>query len=267
MSSSQRPPDLEAAIAPSPAGRDRHAAIDTLLQIIEPLGAALPPTCEVLLHDLGKLPNSIVAIHGNVTGRQIGDPATDLLLEHVISGGDDHLVGYETQLRDGRRMRSTTMMIKDAHGLPAAALCINTDVSAWLDIEALAAGMVARAEGSRAPAAVAEPAEGGAPHEEFFNDVDEFAAHLLRQSIEEAAVPVELMKKEHKVAVVDRLQDRGMFLLRGAVETVAAALGVSRFAIYKYLNELDGDEESPSSADGPDASKVTASDQHTPERP
>ena len=217
----------------------REAVIGALEQIVGPLGAALPPTCEVLLHDLSKLPTSIVAISGDVTGRKVGDPATDLLLKHVIAGGTEHLVGYETRLKDGRRMRSTTMMVSDATGTPVAALCVNTDVSAWAEVEQLAARMAGH---SPDDLDTDDVADGIGPQEEFFSDVDELAAHLLRRAIISSGVPVELMKKEHKLAVVSDLQEGGMFLLRGAAETVAAALGVSRFAIYKYLNELNGDE-------------------------
>ena len=51
------------------------------------------------------------------------------------------------------------------------------------------------------------------------------------------------MKKEHKVEVVRHLRARGFFLLRDAAEMAAQALRCSRFSIYNYLNELDGDEE------------------------
>jgi predicted transcriptional regulator YheO len=51
------------------------------------------------------------------------------------------------------------------------------------------------------------------------------------------------MQKKHKVAVVRDLKNRGMFHLRDAVDMVAASLGVTRFTIYNYLNEI-GDGES-----------------------
>jgi hypothetical protein len=44
------------------------------------------------------------------------------------------------------------------------------------------------------------------------------------------------LSRERKQAAVRRLDDRGAFQLRRAVEEVADALGVSRFTVYNYLN-------------------------------
>ena len=44
--------------------------------------------------------------------------------------------------------------------------------------------------------------------------------------------------------VVGQLEERGLFLLKDAVEVIALALGVTRFTIYNYLNELAATEKS-----------------------
>ena len=44
------------------------------------------------------------------------------------------------------------------------------------------------------------------------------------------------LSRERKQAAVRRLDARGAFQLRRAVEEVADALGVSRFTVYNYLN-------------------------------
>ncbi len=169
------------------------------------------------------------------TARRVGDPATDVLLEQASTGVFRDMVGYRSRLPDGRTLRSTTAIVRDSNGGPVAALCINADITVWQSIEELARSMT----GSVAP-------EPGAPSGEVFaRDVDELAAHLIDEAIREQRVPVELMKKEHKVAVVRTLRERGMFLLRDAVETVAAALGVTRFTIYNYLNEIDARDAAP----------------------
>ena len=41
------------------------------------------------------------------------------------------------------------------------------------------------------------------------------------------------------------LDERGAFLLRGAVDDIATAMGVSRITIYNYLNAI----ETPAKAD------------------
>ena len=46
------------------------------------------------------------------------------------------------------------------------------------------------------------------------------------------------MDRGQKQAAVRQLDQRGAFLLRGAVDDVAASMGVSRVTLYTYLNAL-----------------------------
>jgi hypothetical protein len=48
--------------------------------------------------------------------------------------------------------------------------------------------------------------------------------------------PLEELARKDKQGVVRLLEERGAFSVRHGVETVAAALGVSRFTVYNYLN-------------------------------
>ncbi|MBO1269318.1 helix-turn-helix transcriptional regulator [Arthrobacter cavernae] len=219
--------------------------INTVLEVlVEPLQSALPQPVEVVLHDLTRVPNTVRAIAGNVTGRQVGDPPTDFLLEHVAQGRLEHQIGYASSLPDGRQLRCTTILFRDSAGKAAAALCLNSDVSSWLAARAILDGYMVGpgALPRRAPQQAASSSEAGthrpSSSEYFPRDVEELASFLIRRAIEKTGVPVELMRKEHKVAVVSDLQKAGFFLVKDATETVAAALQVSRFTIYNYLNEI-----------------------------
>lgn len=48
--------------------------------------------------------------------------------------------------------------------------------------------------------------------------------------------------REDKQRVVRMLDERGAFLLRGAVDDIATAMGVSRITIYNYLNAINSGE-------------------------
>lgn len=243
---------------------DGERLIAVFTGLVEPIGRSLPSSSEVVLHDLSLLPNSIVAIYGDVTGRRVGDPATDLLLQKVSELSQDDNVGYETRLPDGRRIRSSTMIIRDVSGHPVAALCINSDLSAWTSVQRVVDMMLGTGspqadadpveQAERSPLApVAEQAGTGESTEVFVRDVDELAAHLIHRAVTNAGVPVELMQKRHKVEVVRDLKARGMFLLRDAVDMIASTLNVTRFTIYNYLNEIadeEADEPAQAVTDG-----------------
>jgi predicted transcriptional regulator YheO len=219
---------------------DGERLLAVFSQIVEPMGRSLPASSEVVLHDLSRLPNSIVAVYGDVTGRRVGDPATDLLLRGSASDLFETTVGYETKLPDGRRLKSSTMIIRDISGNAVAALCINSDLSVWQQVERIASTMMG-SEPALESAAALVPAHPPVS-EVFVKDVDELAALLIHQAIEEAGVPVALMHKQHKIEVVKALKSRGMFMLRDAVEMIAGSLNCTRFTIYNYLNEINDDD-------------------------
>ena len=209
---------------------DRQALMAIFKSLVEPLCRALPESGEVVLHDLSKLPNSIIAVAGSVTGREPGDAATNLLLETVASRDFTNKSGYETRLSDGRRLRSSTTFLPDLQGKPMAALCINIEMSPWeimRDAAALALGETNRER----PKAVTGP-------EIFMRDINDLATFLIKNAISAIGVPVDLMHKRHKIAVVKELSQRGLFTMRSAVDTVAEALNTTRFTIYNYLHEL-----------------------------
>jgi hypothetical protein len=55
----------------------------------------------------------------------------------------------------------------------------------------------------------------------------------------ELGVSLDEMTREQKQLAVGMLDERGSFALRRSVESVADAMGVSRFTIYNYLNAAD----------------------------
>lgn len=59
--------------------------------------------------------------------------------------------------------------------------------------------------------------------------------HLLAD-LERRHGPLAQLGRKEKQDLVRVLEERGAFALRHGVETVAAALGVSRFTVYNYLN-------------------------------
>jgi predicted transcriptional regulator YheO len=248
MASSASGHNAKAADAPGSA-EERTRIIAMLSTLVDSLGHALPPTSELLLHDLSKLPNSIVAINGTVTRRNVGDPATDLLLAAAARGEFQTRIGYETRLSDGRRMKSSTVIIRDSSGAAVAAMCVNTDLSAWEEINRISGLMLGLAGVSTEAPVRLTPEPGDESEEIFTSDVDELAMHLIQKATAVSGIPIELMRKKHKLEIVRELQERGFFLLKGAADKAAGALRVSRFTVYNYLNEIsereasDGQEE------------------------
>lgn len=68
--------------------------------------------------------------------------------------------------------------------------------------------------------------------------LDRMLAEMTRQFDGRPLTELDRLEKQRVVAL---LEERGAFTVRHGVETVASALGVSRFTVYNYLNrQVDG---------------------------
>ncbi len=61
---------------------------------------------------------------------------------------------------------------------------------------------------------------------------------IVLSVIQRSTIPVDLMAKEDKIELVRIFEERGVFLVKGAVEYVAEVLNVSRYTVYNYLDEI-----------------------------
>lgn len=71
-------------------------------------------------------------------------------------------------------------------------------------------------------------------------------ADIIADSLSELNSDLRHSRKQAKLAAVRKMQERGMFIVKGGIEKAAAALGVTRYTIYNYLDEIR-DEQQPGS--------------------
>jgi predicted transcriptional regulator YheO len=222
-------------VLPRIAERDVDSVLTLLRPVVEAIGKTVGAQCEVVLHDLRVPERSIVAItNGAVTGRRVGGPVVggptkDVALKLLDSAIKESTlsVGYRTKTRDGRELRSTSLVLRTPAGKPVIALCINLDLSAFTMARLLLD------EISKTSTASTE-----ASGEEAQLDVGDVIAHMIEEAIAEVGKPAKFMDREDRLQAVRLMHERGLFLIRGGVERAAAALGVSKFTLYSYLKEV-----------------------------
>ena len=73
-----------------------------------------------------------------------------------------------------------------------------------------------------------------------FTHVDRAIGELIQMAEAQIHLPISQMSRAQKQQVVRFLDERGAFNLKKSVETVADALGVSRFTVYNYLDSTRG---------------------------
>ena len=193
---------------------------DQLKQIAQGLGETFAPFCEVVLHDLTDPKNAIVAIHNNLSGRKIGQPATELGLARIADPNYAQVISnYTNKFADGRQAKSTSVGIKDASGQYVAALCLNVDLTLFQGLQS-AIGQFVSVDAQNGPRESLSPASADAIRAR----IDQFAARR--------ATTPRALNAEDRRTLLRELKDAGCMEVRRSSEIIAAHLGISRATVY-----------------------------------
>ena len=167
--------------------------------------------------------------NGHVTGRKVGDGASQVAFEQVLQSDAqplDHLC-YLTKTPNGKILKSSTMFIRGKSGKVVAILGINYDISALLMVENAVRELTAT-----------PGAERGEP--EKIVNVNDLVDELIAQSVALVGKPVALMNKDDKMRAIGFLSQSGAFLVTKSGDKVAKYFGISKYTLYSYIDKQEG---------------------------
>jgi predicted transcriptional regulator YheO len=193
--------------------------------------------CEVVLHDLRDLENSIVSIRNNyITGRIENDPVTDMALNilHNIDKYEDknficNYIGKTS--RGNKTLRSSTYLIRDVEKNLIGMLCINIDITTLLKAREAIDDLIISED-------LLNNSVTGT-QENFDLNLNDLINSYIQQAMDEFDAEPSRMTMMEKKEIVKHLSEKDVFRLKGVVVEVAKALEVSEQTIYRYLKELE----------------------------
>jgi predicted transcriptional regulator YheO len=217
---------LEHVLSEQLKSDDQGATLEDLKAIASSLVKLFGPhACEVVIHDLADLDHSIVWIEGNVTNRQVGGPMTDQGLAMVRLGQYENLANYLTYTDDGRTLKSASIFIRDSDGRTWGAFCINVDITPYLTITHHLNAGILRSEAAEV-------------NEAFASGAEDTVGNMLAEVLFEYGKPSYALTRFDRLTLIEILDRKGAFQIKRAVPIIAKKLGVSRYTIYNYLNEV-----------------------------
>lgn len=208
---------------------EREQIFENLRKIADGVHALFGPHCEVVIHDLAHLQRSLVYMRGDVTGRKVGAPATDLLVKLLRQGPDrdDHWHNYKSVTADGRCLKSSTTIIRDSTGQPVAAFCINLDTTQFFNAIQALLPFIHDLETGKYPS-----------KENFARSAGDTIRTLFVQAVEEIGKQPPAMSIEEKTRFIGIMKRKGVFEFKGAVEQVANLMDVTKCTVYNYLKKV-----------------------------
>lgn len=233
--------DLRASI------KDHGPVLGHYVNMAHVLAGMMSPLLETVVHDLSDLDHSIIAIfNGHLTGREVGDPATDVVRRLVDGELPDVLVGYDNESPNGQRLKSSSLAIHDEDGQLIGVLGLNMDISYFQQFGKFIDRFIATHRSEHVP------------HSEHFRHIVPNGMQSPREDIRDAIDQYRIsqnwntrvLSNDEKRTIVEHLYRQGYFKNRGAATIIANLLGLTRPSVYNYKNDyIEQQKEEEETAD------------------
>jgi len=214
-------------------------------KVSEFFGRVLGPDYEVALHDISDRDGALVAIaNSHISGRKIGEPVSEKL-KNIIENKeyeDNDFILHEYGLApNGKVICSSSMFIKDVTGALIGALCINFDDSRYKELSQKVFNLCHpdalvdtnfRFDETRVPAKMSV-------NTNRFKTAPEGSAYdIITDTLSERSLNPDNMSVKDKLNVLRLLDDKGVFLIKGAVKDAAKIFGCSQATMYRHLSRI-----------------------------
>lgn len=218
-----------------------QSLLDRYIPIAELIVKTFGEDVEVVLHDLRHPQNSVIYVaNGRVTGRTLGESFQHLISKALDStDSDDSILPNYYFEQNGRKIRSSSLFIRDDDGELIGALCINIDTTRALAqakwLESLVPGLQ-----------LSINSENKNNHRESSDQADDILQTvnaLIDRILEENPNP---KNRDERLQLIRFMETRGVFLVKGALDRVAEKLKMSKVTLYADLDEVRKNNKSSS---------------------
>ena len=190
-------------------------------------------TCEVIIHDLTEPESSVVHVaNGVVTGRKAGQ-SFDHLVKQVLLNKDfknDHLSNYFFKTTDEKAIKSSSALIRNQDGEVIGMICINIDITMLQSVNTMLMNYL--------KVDLETDRNLGSGEQDVPQDVMAVIDKLIMSVI--GTTDTRGLSRSKCVELVRFMDEKGIFLVKGAMDKVAELMEVSRVTIYSYLDEARG---------------------------
>ena len=217
-------------------GTDKEI-LDTYKKLLPAIAMVVGSNCLVVLRSCEEDLPCIAVENGRINNVTIGDPAPGFIVDAVkdeINNPGKNIIGvYYTKTKNEHTVKSVLYLIRNRSSKLIGCLCIGIDVS--IPMNEFFEGFIPKADAVLADS-ISETNSTGA------SGIDALIQNSLDSAIASANMVQGISPTERNRMIVRQLRSDNIFTVRGAVNVVAKALGVSRYTIYNYLKDINSTE-------------------------
>ncbi|SHI55002.1 Predicted transcriptional regulator YheO, contains PAS and DNA-binding HTH domains [Dethiosulfatibacter aminovorans DSM 17477] len=203
-----------------------------LIQFANFMSRVQGPSTEITLHNF-RTGEILFLKHGYVTGRQPDYKNNSETLERIkelAENNQDYLVGYRRISSNDQPLRSSNMFIRDENGELAYVLCVNQNIKELEQFQNFLSYFTTSCI----------PLESTATNKE--ETIESLIDNIISDEIEKIKHSgLDIMTKEVRFDIINRLDKKGVFDVKGSVQKVCEVLNISQATMYNYLKEIHRD--------------------------
>lgn len=215
-----------------------HQLLAQYVPLVHFLAQALGENVEIALHDMTCQDGPIVALANGQSGREVGSKLTNLgkhIIEEKQYLEQDFVMNYKSLSQDGKLLRSSSYFIKDTEGNLVGMLCVNVNISDYAYINQALQRILGISTKSEMEYEMENPIE------ILSNDLQTTISQYCQEALSDmGCFDSSRLTAKEKQHVVEYLNKKGVFQMKGAIHIVANVIHSSTPTIYRYLQNIRG---------------------------
>lgn len=223
-----------------------NSRFESYISLMSFISKAIGPDYEISLLDTRNGRNRIIAMeYGNISGRRVGDNIPYSILKAIKEKeyeNTDYIVNRATYAKTGKSLRTSMFFIKTEDGELEGIMCINFDDSRYEELgkkimflchpDKYVEERLSKIDNLNK--INTESIEKNNQGESM--TIEESIETMIDLELKEALIPVERLTPEEKIQIVKKLDQKGFFMLKGAVNILSRVLDISQASVYRYIN-------------------------------
>ena len=180
------------------------------------------------MHDLRTPESSIIAIYnGHITGRKVGDGASDLGLRRIKGEVPDKNYKLQNESPAGLALKSSTA-IKDDDGNVIGSFALNMNIDYFAQVSKLIEPLLATEEPQYLPR-----------KEDYgIGNSKQKITSIIQDYVLKHGVSYKIMSSKQRKELIGYLVKNDVFELKNAISILSKTLNISRPTIYKYIDQF-----------------------------
>lgn len=207
--------------------------LDHYQSLIKMFDAQFGESCNATLYLINKKgAGAVLATKGHILSESPGDDMPEYINQYIKKNGYKDFYGFINKQQTGFLLRTSLHFIHGVRNNVIGCLCISHNM---MHIRMV----ISFLEELYKPEKYLKEEELD-ERESQYNNIQDFVSTIIDNFLMETmdGKDFESLPKKEKLVLIQGLEDKGIFLVKGSVELIAKKVNLTKFAIYNYLDEI-----------------------------